>query len=188
MDGQSDLQKRHSKAAPEKPAGAAETSATICMSGRGAINSMLMCYTCIAPFNTLTSFANVNIPACLATSVFLGFDLFLGPTPDVALGGAAFGAMYWFFARRGIRKWQNMQYGGQRGGGSRATTKTPLITPEQAKKALGLDPNVDSYSNSQVMAAFRKKAKRFHPDVNTSKDASEMFKTLNNSRDFLMIK
>ena len=77
------------------------------------------------------------------------------------------------------------QYSGQ-SGGSGPTANTPGQLHVHAKIALGLDPNADSYSNAQVTSAFRKKAKRFHPDVNDSKDASEMFQNLSNSRDMLM--
>jgi hypothetical protein len=80
------------------------------------------------------------------------------------------------------------QYSGQRGGtgGTGVTANTPGQLHVHAKIALGLDPNADNYSNTQVMSAFRTKAKRFHPDVNDSKDASEMFQNLSNSRDLLM--
>ena len=53
---------------------------------------------------------------------------------------------------------------------------------EQSCDILGVNYNADKY---QIKLAYRKKAKEYHPDLNKSPNATEMFQKINNAYDFL---
>lgn len=47
---------------------------------------------------------------------------------------------------------------------------------------LGVGYDADKY---QIKLAYRKKAKKYHPDLNKSPDATQMFQQINNAYEFL---
>lgn len=53
---------------------------------------------------------------------------------------------------------------------------------EKSCDILGVEYNSDKY---QIKLAYRKKAKEYHPDLNKSANATEMFQKINNAYDFL---
>lgn len=53
---------------------------------------------------------------------------------------------------------------------------------EEACDILGIPYNADKY---QIKLAYRKKAKEYHPDLNKSENATEMFQKINNAYEFL---
>lgn len=53
---------------------------------------------------------------------------------------------------------------------------------EESINVLGLTPNADIY---QIKLAYRKKAKQYHPDINKSENATEIFQKINKAYEFL---
>lgn len=75
-------------------------------------------------------------------------------------------------------------------GGEHSYGRTSYVDPsiafkEKYKKSLDLldlPQNADKY---QIKLAYRKKAKKFHPDINKAPDATEKFQKINDAYDFL---
>lgn len=86
-----------------------------------------------------------------------------------------------------FRQWQSYQYQGQQGG---YYNQRPYTDPmadfkskyEESCSVLGVPVNADKY---QVKLAYRKKAKEFHPDVNSAPDATKKFQQINEAYEFL---
>ena len=53
---------------------------------------------------------------------------------------------------------------------------------EEACRTLGIEPTYDKY---EIKLAFRKAAKKYHPDINKEAGAKEMFQKVNNAYEFL---
>jgi len=53
---------------------------------------------------------------------------------------------------------------------------------EESCNILGIPYDADKY---QIKLAYRKKAKEYHPDLNKSPNATEMFQKINNAYEFL---
>ena len=53
---------------------------------------------------------------------------------------------------------------------------------EESLKVLGLPITTDKY---EIKLAYRKMAKKYHPDVNKSPDATAMFQKVNDANEFL---
>ncbi len=93
-----------------------------------------------------------------------------------------------------FRQWNEYQrqgggyYGGSQsqGGFGGATYQNPSIEfkkkYEDSIRVLGLSEDADIY---QVKLAYRKKAKEYHPDINKSENATEMFQKVNEAYEFL---
>lgn len=87
-------------------------------------------------------------------------------------------------------QYQNSQrgsgYGGYYTGGAGSTYVNPTSEfKEKFEKScdiLGVPYNTDEY---EVRLAYRKKAKEYHPDINKSPNATEMFQKINDAYEFL---
>lgn len=53
---------------------------------------------------------------------------------------------------------------------------------EESCKILGLEPTTDKY---EIKLAYRKMAKKYHPDINKAPDATEKFQKINDANEFL---
>ncbi|WP_099203583.1 DnaJ domain-containing protein [Miniphocaeibacter massiliensis] len=79
-------------------------------------------------------------------------------------------------------------YGGQRQGygGYNQSYGNPLddfrTKYKESCKVLGVPENTDKY---EVKTAYRKLAKKYHPDINKSSEATEMFQKVNSAYEFL---
>lgn len=91
-----------------------------------------------------------------------------------------------------FRQWseyQNSQSGGYRGYYSSGSGNT-YVNPttefkgkyEKSCDLLGIPYDTDKY---EVKLAYRKKAKEYHPDINKSPDATQMFQKINDAYEFL---
>lgn len=81
----------------------------------------------------------------------------------------------------------NYEWYGQNTGYDNQNTYTNPATEfknkyEKSCDILGVEYNADKY---QIKLAYRKKAKEYHPDLNKSANATEMFQKINNAYDFL---
>ena len=95
-----------------------------------------------------------------------------------------------------FRQWnqyQNSQRGSAGydfGGGYSGGYQQPFANPttefkkkyEESTSLLGLENDVDFY---QVKLAYRQQAKKYHPDINQSPDATKMFQKINEAYEFL---
>ncbi len=91
---------------------------------------------------------------------------------------------------RGYNPYGNYTGGGYRPGGQYRTGSGPYTNPyddfvsryEKAAKTLGVSTETDEY---QVKLAYRQLAKKLHPDVNPSPEATKQFQELSDAYDFL---
>lgn len=88
-----------------------------------------------------------------------------------------------------FRQWNKYQQGGyyQRGsGGYEQAYGNPTIDfknkYEKSCDILGIGYDIDKYT---AKLAYRKKAKKYHPDINHSPDATQMFQKVNDAYEFL---
>lgn len=95
-----------------------------------------------------------------------------------------------------FRQWQEYQnsqrtYGGYNSYGGYTNSNGYTYTNpalefkkkyEESCDILGVPYNADKY---QIKLAYRKKAKEYHPDLNKSPNATEIFQKINNAYDFL---
>lgn len=87
-------------------------------------------------------------------------------------------------------EYQNQQggqsYWGQNQGHGNYTYQNPSVEfkkkYEESCDLLGIGYDADKY---QVKLAYRKKAKEYHPDINKSPNATEMFQKINDAYEFL---
>ncbi len=94
------------------------------------------------------------------------------------MGGAGFGGSY------GGTGYSGTGYGGQRGGpyGTYNPTQDFRKKYEASCQTLGLPFDTDEY---QVKLAYRKMAKKYHPDLNKAADAKEKFQKIGEAYEFL---
>ncbi|NTW70973.1 MAG: DnaJ domain-containing protein [Eubacteriaceae bacterium] len=81
-------------------------------------------------------------------------------------------------------QWQNSQQSQHRGGytNSGGFEQNFHTRYRESCDLLGVDYSSDS---SQIKAAYRKKAKEYHPDINSSSGATKMFQKINDAYEFL---
>ncbi|WP_350342308.1 DnaJ domain-containing protein [Proteinivorax tanatarense] len=77
------------------------------------------------------------------------------------------------------RTYSNSSYGGQYSTNPSGDFKQRY---EKSCDVLGVDYTADK---SQIKAAYRKKARQYHPDLNKSENAAEMFKKISSAYEFL---
>ncbi|WP_353894473.1 DnaJ domain-containing protein [Proteinivorax hydrogeniformans] len=74
-------------------------------------------------------------------------------------------------------------YGGQNSYGGYASPSTDFKQKyEKSCDVLGVDYNADK---SQIKAAYRRKARQYHPDLNQTENAAEKFKEISSANEFL---
>lgn len=87
-----------------------------------------------------------------------------------------------------FRQWQEYQNSQRNntGGYNTGTYHNPstefINKFEKSCHLLSVDPNADKY---QIKLAYRKQAKKYHPDINKAPDATQKFQEINDAYDFL---
>lgn len=88
-----------------------------------------------------------------------------------------------------FRQWNQQQQGGyyqSRSGGYQQPYANPTIDfknqYEKSCDILGIGYDTDKY---EVKLAYRKKAKKYHPDINSAANATQMFQQVNDAYEFL---
>lgn len=80
---------------------------------------------------------------------------------------------------------RNSNYGGQytNNSGNFYNPTNDFITKyKESCRILGIEPTTDKYA---IKLAYRKMAKKYHPDINKSPDATEKFQKINEANEFL---
>lgn len=90
------------------------------------------------------------------------------------------GSFQWHY---GPNTGQDQSYGSQQTGQGRYTSPSQFKNQyEGACEVLGLPYTADKY---EIRLAYRQKAKEYHPDLNKSENATEMFQKVNAANEFL---